>query len=99
MAGNEYRAKALELFAFRLFPSVLIPCCCDSRSDLLDAARQRQGILPGFCSGDLVKAREAFVLNPVKFWNEKHWVGISETSFAHFFDSYAGIARRGSTAA
>jgi len=99
LAGNEYRANALELFAFRLFPFVLIQCCCDSRSKLLDAARQRQGILAGLCSRDPVKAREAFVFNTVKFWNENHWVGISETSFAHSLDSYAGIARRGSTAA
>ncbi len=78
LAGNEYLERALEATAFRLFAFVLLQRTSNSRQEFLAATQQHRGILAGLCSHDPAKARQAFLSQTLKFWEENHQVSVGE---------------------
>ena len=81
LAGNEYLSELLETITFRLFVFSIAgrwPDKPNATSERIAAVRQHLSILEGIRTGDPHKARQAFVTNTVRYWNEKYGLNLNE---------------------
>ena len=81
LAGNEYLQTALESITFRLFVFSIVgrwPTAPNAANERKAAIQQHKAILSGIKTRDPVKARNAFVQNTVRYWNQQYGVELDE---------------------
>ena len=81
LAGNEYLSELIETITFRLFVFSIVGRWDDTpnaTTERIAAIRQHLSILEGIRTGDSQKARQAFVRNTVKYWNEQYGLRLNE---------------------
>lgn len=69
MAGNEYLRLCLETVSLRLFVFSVLDRGGKLQCENHAAAEQHKGILSGLLSGNPARAREAYLLHTVDYWN------------------------------
>ncbi len=81
LADNEYLSELLETITFRLFVFSIVgrwPDKPNAAGEKIAAVRQHLSILEGIRTRDPHKARQAFVKNTVRYWNERYSLKLNE---------------------
>jgi DNA-binding GntR family transcriptional regulator len=81
LAGNAYLMEALEAVTFRLFVFSIVgrwPGNPNAVGERLEAVQQHLKILEGLRSRNPRIARETFIRQTVRYWNEQYGIGLTE---------------------